>query len=166
MRYQARRTWQRGGFGLHSGGGQVQKGGTSATSIQDTDPFGALQHLVAARSNPAAVSLARQLNIDLPANPLPTPGRGLFYYLRPLVQCGLDTDENIALLFGSKDWVRKTHWEVRMSFLMPNQAVTTSVDKYYTVPPSVPFMPRPPSREEQEAISRVQELQRVLQSMQ
>ena len=52
--------------------------------------------------------------MDLPG---PNLGYALQAIMTPLVTSGLDTDENMAILFGGKDRVARLHQETRMMVL-------------------------------------------------
>eukprot|EP00123_Amoebidium_parasiticum_P011943 comp21008_c0_seq1/m.28197 comp21008_c0_seq1/g.28197 ORF comp21008_c0_seq1/g.28197 comp21008_c0_seq1/m.28197 type:complete len:270 (-) comp21008_c0_seq1:276-1085(-) len=76
-----------------------------------------LRHLVNARNNPTAVGLSRKLLVHLPKTQAEADYYGVWYYMQALVQGGLDTDENLVLLFGSKENVADMQADARAAMV-------------------------------------------------
>ncbi|EFN51638.1 expressed protein [Chlorella variabilis] len=96
-------------------------------SLQDVpavvDAMAPIRHLAQAKERPEVAALAARAGLDLRGFTWPMrhhgPHRfpGLMAVVSPLVRAGLDTPENLELLFGAPDAVASLHREIRFYVL-------------------------------------------------
>lgn len=79
-----------------------------------------IKYLALNKNQPELQALAARAGIDLSGFtwPITTNFRGLFRPIEQLVEMGLDTDENLALLFGDAAAVRSTQDQVRICTIL------------------------------------------------
>lgn len=85
------------------------------------DTMAPIRHLARVKSRPEVQAVATQAGIDLSGFTPPldiSTFRGLFPPMQKLVSAGLDTDENLELLFGDAESVRDVQADVRIPMLM------------------------------------------------
>lgn len=116
------------------------------------DPMAPTKHLAAVKSDPAVQDLAARVGIDLApwTWPLQLRGpnrfRGLKSVMLPLVRAGLDTRENLDLLFGDARRVADCQRELRMmTLLAPPEGSPACMMGYRAPAPCDPDAPAPPA---------------------
>lgn len=124
----------------------------------------AITALLRAQSDPKATELADSLKIDL--KELGQRNKMLMYFVLALVRSGKDTDENLALWFGSKENIKDVHRDARMMVIgqVPDGSPSGMMMQHFVNSGlgHIPCKPRPATEEEKKFLKIVEDMKNTM----